>query len=154
MKCPQCNADNPDNSAFCGSCGAPLKGDPEGQPTAGSSGQATASGLDENVAALLSYVLGWITGLIFFFWEKDNDFVRYHAMQSIVVFGAFTVVQIILGILGLIPFVGILFAVISYILAAGTFILWIVLMIKAYSGERYRLPVAAEYAERWSKKSA
>ena len=48
----------------------------------------TSSGLTENVAGLLCYVLGWITGVIFLLIESENKFVRYHAMQSIVVFGA------------------------------------------------------------------
>jgi uncharacterized membrane protein len=58
----------------------------------------SSTGMQPNVAALLSYVLGWITGLIFFLIEKENKFVRFHAAQSLVVFGALTVLQIALGI--------------------------------------------------------
>ena len=57
----------------------------------------TSTGIQPNVAALLSYLLGWVTGLIFFLIEKDNKFVRFHAMQSIIVFGALTVFNIVLS---------------------------------------------------------
>ena len=58
----------------------------------------TSTGIQANVAGLLSYVLGWLTGLIFFLIEKENKFVRFHAAQSLVVFGALTVLQIAIGI--------------------------------------------------------
>jgi uncharacterized membrane protein len=63
----------------------------------------TSNGLEENVAGLLCYVLGWITGLVFILIEKENKFVRFHAMQSIVVFGGLTVISIIVS---WIPFLG------------------------------------------------
>jgi uncharacterized membrane protein len=56
------------------------------------------SGISENVAGLLCYVLGWVTGLIFYFIDK-RPFVRFHAAQSIVVFGGLTVIRIALGVL-------------------------------------------------------
>jgi uncharacterized membrane protein len=97
----------------------------------------TGMGLDPNVAGLLCYVLGWVTGLILIFLEKENKFVRFHAVQSIVTFGALTVVIIIINF---IPIVG-------WILA---FILWIVLMIKAYQGQRFNLPWIGGFAEKQS----
>ncbi len=54
----------------------------------------TALGLSENIEGALAYLAGWITGLVFWFLEPENKFVRFHAMQSIVVFGALTVVEI------------------------------------------------------------
>ena len=63
----------------------------------------TSTGMEQNLAGLLCYVLGWITGIIFLLLEKDNRFVRFHAIQSIVVFGAFMVIEIILGF---IPVIG------------------------------------------------
>ena len=50
--------------------------------------EKTSTGLDENVAGLLCYVLGWVSGLVFILIEQENNFVRFHAMQSIIVFGA------------------------------------------------------------------
>jgi uncharacterized membrane protein len=102
----------------------------------------SSTGLDENMAALLCYVLGWITGLIFFLVEKDSKFVRFHAMQSIVVFGVLTVVNIVLSV---IPGIGWLLGTLLGILA---FVLWIILMIKAYQGVKYRIPWAADIADK------
>jgi len=106
----------------------------------------TTMGLEPNVAGLLCYVLGWVTGLIFFILEKENQFVRFHAMQSIIVFGAVTIASFILG---WIPFIG---WALGYILWVLGFILWIILMIKAYQGQRYKLPWAGNFAEKFAKK--
>jgi uncharacterized membrane protein len=101
-----------------------------------------STGLDDNIAGLLSYLFGWITGLIFFLIEKDSKFVRFHAMQSIIVFGTFTVASIIFG---LIPIIGWFLQIALSILA---FILWIILMVKAYQGEKYKLPWAGDIADK------
>jgi uncharacterized membrane protein len=102
----------------------------------------TSTGIEPNVAGLLCYVLGWVSGLVFFILEKDNKFVRFHAMQSIVTFGALTVVNFILMF---IPIIG---WIISWLIGVLAFILWIVLMIKAYQGQKYKLPWAGEIAEK------
>jgi len=104
--------------------------------------QKTSTGLQENVAGLLCYVLGWISGLVFILIEKDNKFVRFHAIQSIYVFGALTIAGIILSF---IPFIGI---VIGWLVSVFGFILWIVLMFKAYQGTMYKLPWAGNLAEK------
>jgi len=104
--------------------------------------EKTSIGLDENVAGLLCYVLGWISGLVFFLLETENKFVRFHAIQAIIVFGALTVAGIILG---WIPVIG---GFISWALSALGFILWIVLMVKAYQGARYKLPWVGDFAEK------
>jgi len=102
----------------------------------------TSIGMPANQAALLSYAFGVITGIIFFVLEKQNKFVRFHAMQSIVVFGALTVATMVLMI---IPILGWLIALVLYIVE---FILWIVLMLKAYQGEYFKLPIAGDIAEK------
>lgn len=102
----------------------------------------TSTGMQANVAALLSYVLGWVTGLIFFLIEKENKFVRFHAFQSIVTFGGFTVLSIVLTF---IPVVGWALIPVVYVLEL---ILWILLMVKAYQGEKFKLPIAGEMAEK------
>jgi uncharacterized membrane protein len=104
----------------------------------------TSLGLEPNLAGLLCYVLGWVTGIVFFVLEKDK-FVRFHALQSIIVFGALLVAYIILRF---IPFIG---WILSWLLSILTLILWIVLMVKAYKGEKYKLPVAGDIAEKQSK---
>lgn len=107
-------------------------------------GEKTSTGMEPNVAGLLCYVLGWITGLIFYLVEKDNKFVRFHAMQSIVVFGALTVVSIILSVIPLIGWI------ISWLLWILALVLWIVLMVKAYQNQWYKLPIAGDFAEKHS----
>ena len=106
-----------------------------------------------NVAGLLCYVLGWLTGLIFYFIDK-RPYVRFHASQSIVVFGGLHIITIILGMFfgfsllagGLAGFsVG--FAI-YHLIELGALILWIVLMIKAYQGVKFRVPIAADLAEK------
>ena len=102
----------------------------------------TSTGLEANVAGLLCYVLGWISGLVFILIEKENKFVRFHAMQSIIVFGVLSVASIILR---WIPFLGL---VIVPLIGLLGLILWIVLMVKAYQGEKYKLPWAGNLAEK------
>jgi len=102
----------------------------------------TSTGLSPNVAGLLCYVAGWISGIIFLVLEQRNRFVRFHAAQSIIVFGIITVAGIILG---LIPVVGGAF---SSIIGIIGFIVWIIMIVKASSGEWYKLPWAGDVAER------
>ena len=102
---------------------------------------SSTTGLEPNVAGLLCYLGGWISGIVFLVIERKSKFVRFHALQSIVIFGALTVAS---ALLSWIPFVGGFFAAIIGILA---FILWILLMVKAYQGELYKVPVAGHVAE-------
>jgi uncharacterized membrane protein len=101
----------------------------------------TSTGLSPNVAGLLCYVAGWITGIIFFVLEQKNKFVRFHAAQSIVAFGTITIAGTVLG---LIPVVGVAF---SWIIGIIGFIVWIIMIVKASSGEWYKLPWAGDVAE-------
>ena len=109
--------------------------------------QNSSTGLDSNIAGLLSYVFGWITGLIFFLLEEKDEYVRFHAMQSIIVFGAITVLSIIFGILFAVPFLG---AILGSFLWIASIVLWIILIVKAYQGERFKLPIAGDLAEKYS----
>jgi uncharacterized membrane protein len=113
----------------------------------------TSTGLDPKLAGLLCYILGIITGLIFFLIEKSNDVVRFHAAQSIVFSGAVIVLWIVLMIVGLILTsiswtLGNLFGLLSLVLWLGLFVVWVVLLIKGYSGEKWKLPVLGDMAER------
>ena len=112
--------------------------------------EETSTGLQENVAGLLCYVLGWVTGLIFILIENENKFVRFHAMQSIVTFGTITAVSIVLSILGFIRFIGIVFDIVNWIIGVLAFVLWIVLIVKAAQGTMYKLPWAGNFAEKWA----
>jgi uncharacterized membrane protein len=113
------------------------------------SGGKTSTGLQQNVAGFLCYLAWWITGIIFLIIEKENQFVRFHAMQSIIVFLALWILGILFSvILAFIPVVGWLIGTLIWIL---TVILWIVLMYKAYRGEYYKVPVAGNIAEQLIK---
>src|SRR5260370_41101256 len=129
-------------ASFCPKCGANQGATPA--PT----GSAPTGGLAENVAGLLCYVLGWITGIIFLLIDK-RPFVKFHAAQSIVVFGALTIFRIGLGIMvgfgG--PFGFGLWALVSMLIGLLTLVLWILLMIKAFQHELFKVPVAPGIAE-------
>ena len=101
----------------------------------------TASGLDENVAGALCYSLGWVTGLFFFLTEPKNTFVRFHAVQAMLVFGPACVAFL------LCLSVPILGWILSIFVFYGSAALWLILMFKAYQGERFKLPVAGDWAE-------
>jgi uncharacterized membrane protein len=102
----------------------------------------TATGLEENVAGVLCYVLGFITGIVFLVLEKENRFVRYHAFQSIFFSVALFVVSMIVNV---IPFIGWLLGLAINLLAL---LLWLFLMYKAYTGEKFKLPWLGDLAER------
>jgi len=183
--CGKCGAQNQDGVAFCARCGQPLAaGQPApqqyqqapppqqyqapGAPPPQYQGQGAPSGgtgLEENVAGALAYVLGWITGIIFLVIDKRPS-VRFNAAQSIVVFGGLNVITIILSIVtggGLFSFgfggwgwwgafgprevFFMLCGVAIMILDVIGFILWLLLMIKAYQGQPLRVPIAAGIAD-------
>lgn len=104
-------------------------------------GPQSTINMSPNITGLLCYLGIWITGIIFFILEQRNRWVRFHAAQSIVVFGG---LGIAMAILSWIPFIGIFFTVVIWIVGI---ILWILLMSKAYNGERYKLPLAGDIAE-------
>ena len=109
--------------------------------------EKTSTGIKPNVAGLLCYLLGWVTGLIFFLIEKDNKFVRFHAMQSMIIFGALTVLNIFCSIF--LSMLGIYFGFFFIFQLVGllAMVLWIVLMVKAYQGETFKIPVVGDIAQ-------
>lgn len=155
--CTKCGANVPDTARFCQVCGQPQAG----APAAGASPAPAAqpqSGLSEKTAALLSYVLGWLMGLIFFIIDR-RPYVRYHAAQSIVTFGGLHVLRAIIGITFGIGWwwgrgVGFRFGgglFLLWALSLLSLVLWIFCMIKAYQGERFKLPIAGDIAEGLSR---
>ncbi len=143
--CSKCGAQLSENAAFCASCGTS-----QGAPVAQSQ-----SGLAENVAGLLCYAGIWLTGLIFLLIDK-RPYVRFHAAQSLITFGLLHVARYALGLLfgfglltgGLFRWSRILLAATLFkLLWIAGFILWIVLMIRAYQGERFKLPIVGDFAE-------
>ena len=125
----------------------------------------SSTGLDENVAALLSYIFGWLSGLIFFLIEKDSRLVRFHAMQSllynvlvgvvvfalwIVLFVGFLIAAQISGALtGLLSLLSVLVWIVLFIAIA---IGWILCLVKAFQGQYFKLPIIGNFAEKFSTK--
>jgi uncharacterized membrane protein len=111
---------------------------------------ATGTGLTPNLAGALAYLLGPITGVLFLILEKTNTFVRFHAMQSTVLWVGWVIVSIALSVLsGVVPVIGWIFGLIlSIVMSIGGFILWLVLMWKAYQGQEWELPVVGPFARK------
>jgi uncharacterized membrane protein len=106
-----------------------------------------SSGLSENVASGLSYVFGWLTGLIFYLIDKRPE-VRFHAMQSIV----FAVVAMLVGWVRLLTD-GFL-AGLLWLVSLVFFFTWIFLMIQAFQGKHFKLPVIGDFAEQQAGRPA
>ena len=125
----------------------------------------SSTGLDENIAALLSYVFGWVSGLIFFLIEKDSRLVRFHAMQSLLFNVLAGVVAIALWIVLFVVFmiVGQISDVLVPVLGLVSLLVWVVFvlaivagfilcLVKAFQGQYFKLPVIGNFAEKFSAK--
>lgn len=140
--CSNCGAQIAEGAAFCPSCGKPSAAAPANAGTT----SAPASGLADNVAGLLAYL--FIPAIIFLVVEpyNRNRFIRFHSFQSIFFAIAWFFVNIVFGfVLMAIPLLG---WAISMLLWLGFLILWIVLMIKAFQGSWFKLPVIGDIAEK------
>src|SRR5215216_1368848 len=123
----------------------------------------SSTGLDENIAAPLSYVFGWVSGLIFFLMEKDSRLVRFHAMQSILLGAAALVIFVVFWIVAVVSslvvgyissilggIVWLVMVLVGGVLGLGIFVGAIISLIKAYQGQYFKLPVIGNYAEKFS----
>jgi len=104
--------------------------------------EQTSTGLQENVAGALTYALGWITGALFLVFEPSNRFVRFHAWQSVILFGALSIAWFVAVS---IPLFGTIVAFV--IIPPVSAFLWLFLMYKAYNGQRYKVPYTGDMAE-------
>jgi uncharacterized membrane protein len=133
-------------------------GSPSGAP-----GGKTSLGLDSNVGAMLCYIanfvccLGLVLSIVFLFTEKENRFVKFHAVQSLFLAGVQIAVSIVIGILGLVLGLAldmVHMAWMSFFLILGLrgilfliFVaIWIMAGIKAYGGQWYKLPLIGDWA--------
>jgi len=103
-------------------------------------------GIDANIAALLSYLLVFASGMLFYVLERENKFVRFHATQSMITFTVFFVLGVNLRIM---PLFGSSPLMLLGIIEVGV---WIILMIKAYKGEYFKLPLIGNFAEKQSSR--
>ena len=157
--CTKCGTEVPETAQFCQKCGQPQVGAPPnpGYRSAAPPYQPATSALSENAAATLSYVLGWLTGIIFYLIDR-RPYVRFHAAQSIVTFGGLHIIRAIVAMMfglgwwwgggyGFGHFGGFGVGVgLLAVLGLLTFVLWIICMIKAYQGERFMVPIAGDIA--------
>ena len=117
--------------------------------------EKSSTGLDANLASALSYVFGLVSGVIFFAIETESRVVKYHAMQSMLVSVAVMVVYIVYyvlwGVLSQVPVLGFVAGIFGFfgwaLLTLGFVALWIYCMVKAFSGQRFKLPYLGEIAE-------
>jgi uncharacterized membrane protein len=129
-------------------------------PPPGPAGKSS-TGLDENIAALLAYIFGWVSGLIFFLMEKDSKLVRFHAMQSILFNALILVLCVVLWIvtfililvMAMLPdimgsLMGLLTSLIWLVFSIALLIGWILCVVRAYQGQFFKLPVIGNMAEK------
>ena len=148
--CAKCGTPLAEGASFCASCGTPV-GSAAGGPAAPA---AAGTAMSSNVAGLLCYILGFITGIIFLVIEpyKNDKFVRFHAFQSIflsIVWIAFRIVwgYIVMGMIWS-PFSGLwaLLGLISMLISLAFLACVLFLMYKAYNNERFKLPIIGDLA--------
>jgi uncharacterized membrane protein len=138
--CSGCGTAIADGTSMCAACSAAA---PAAAPVATTS--SSGSGITDNVAGALAYIA--IVGLIFILIEpyNKNKFVRFHAFQSLFFAAAVFVAWFGVVILAVIPFIGWL---IDFCIIVGLFVTWILLVVKAYQGNRFKLPVIGDLAEK------
>jgi uncharacterized membrane protein len=120
--------------------------------------QKCGSGVEQRVAVLLCYVLGWIGGLIFFLIEKENKLVRFSAMQSIILsagwFAVWLTFTIFGGILSIVAVgLGFVFTVVNILVLLAMIGLVVLLAVQGWKGVKVKLPIVGKFAEQWSKTS-
>lgn len=123
----------------------------------------SSTGLDENIAALLSYIFGWLSGLIFFLIEKESRFVRFHAMQSLLLNVLFFVLFIVLWVVSIVAvvissqlpgalamLVNLIATLLWIVLWVGLLVAWIMCLVKAVQKQYFKLPIIGNMAEKFS----
>ena len=106
--------------------------------------EKTSTALPENIAGMLCYSLFWVTGVIFLLLEPSNKVVRFHAFQSIIIFG---LLNILYFAFFFIPVIG---WMLNTLVGALTFILWVVLMVKTFQEQKWELPLVGAPAGKWA----
>jgi uncharacterized membrane protein len=114
--------------------------------------ELTSIGIRARTAGWLSYLFGWVTGLIFFLLEKENRFVRFHAMQSMLFFGGISILEGIIRFFEMQSNYTIMHlygvGLFSSVLGLVSLIMWIVLMVRASKGIYYKLPFIGDFADK------
>lgn len=107
------------------------------------------SDTNRNLVAALSYFLGFITGVVILLVEKDDKYIRFHAMQSTLIFGGLFVVNLVLGmVFGNLSFLGLAVTTINTLISLAGLVFWIVSMVRAFKGEVFKWPIVGDIAEK------
>lgn len=118
------------------------------EETVDNEANSTAIGLDENIAGLICYVFTFVSGIIMLLVEKENEFVRFHAMQSTILFGSYFIASMILGF---IPIIGLL---ISILMVPVAIVIVVILGYQAYKGKKFKFPIVGNMAEQLLSKNS
>ncbi len=116
-------------------------------------GKKSSTGMEPKIAILIAYLFGWIGGLIIWLIEKENKFVKWNALQALIL-GIIEVVSIIVisVILGLIPFIGwFFFSWLGYVIAAALWVLAIVAIVRGFQGKTFRIPWIGTLTDKYFK---
>jgi uncharacterized membrane protein len=142
--CPDCAAQMPQTAAYCPGCGRPMQTEARAQGKVGV--------LSEPMAGALAYFT-FIPAIIFLLLEpyKHNRFVRFHSFQCLLLWGAAILLAIALKLAALllfiIPVLGpLLVVLVSAVVGIGALVLWLVLVVKAFLGEMFQLPLLGAFA--------
>ena len=145
--------------AFCPTCGMQIADGATCPKCAGAAAQSTiavvpaAAGLTDNVAGALAYVT-IIPAIVFLVLEPFNKkrFVRFHSFQCIFFTIAWVVLEVALSIIGHIPLLGWVTLVLWPLVGLAVFVIWLILVLKAYQGQMFKLPVIGDIAEQQAGK--
>jgi uncharacterized membrane protein len=139
--CSGCGTQIADGSTLCPACTAKRSG--------GGTAAATTGGMADNVAGLLAYIT-IIPAIIFLVMEpyNKNRFIRFHSFQMLFFSAALIVIHVGLSILGMLPGLIFLTLPLHMVVWLGSFVVWIILLIKAYQGQMFKLPVIGDLAEK------
>ena len=145
--CPSCGKPIPEGATTCPVCASASAG--ATVPTTGLVAHGQVGGLTENVAGALAYAT-IISAVLFLFIEpyNKNRFVRFHAFQSIFFGVAWIVLWVALEIFGHLPFLGWASLLLWPLISLAGFVLWLILVFKAYQGQKFKLPIIGDMAEK------
>ena len=147
--CPNCGTQLTAGANNCAACGKPVGQSAGGGAAAAPAQAPAASGLQDNIAGLLAYVT-IIPAIVFLVVEpyNRNRFIRFHSFQSIFLHLLWVPLAVLLGIVGMIPFLGLISLALWPLAGLAFFAAWIICLIKAYGNQQYKLPIIGDFAEK------
>jgi uncharacterized membrane protein len=112
----------------------------------------SSTGMEPKIACLLAYLFSWLGGLIIFLIEKENKFVKFHALQALILgILEWIIIIVFFWILGWIPFAGIAFWIIGWLLLVACYVFAIIAIVKSFQGERYYIPFLRKLVDKFNK---